>query len=618
MKGPQQSSVLLAGLVVVLMRMGSASATSTGDVDDLKITAPFFESFSSPSVGDVWIASTASKSGSADETDEELLRYKGEWAFEGPSAPPALAADIGLVLKTVAARHAISARFPAPVDMSATASDEPLVIQYEVKLQTGLECGGAYMKLLTHDPAFDPKAFEEKTPYTIMFGPDRCGTTNKVHFIFRHVNPVDGSIEEKHMNTPPAAVMDQKTNLYTLIVRPDNSFEVLINNVSAKAGSLLTDMSPPVNPAETIADPTDSKPADWVDAETMTDPDAVKPADWDEEAPASVVDETAAMPEGWLVEEDDQIPDPTAVKPEEWLDEEDGDWVAPLVPNPKCEAVGCGPWTQPMIRNPAYKGKWSAPMIPNPAYKGPWAPRSIPNPAYFSDPAPYKFSPIGAIGFELWTMSANILFDNVYVGHSIAEAQKLAEASYVAKHAAEAAAEPEPVAPEAEAKADGAGGESGASPYSLAALLTKGKASLDLAQVAFVKYAAAFSSDPLGTMKSEPTVTASLLLAFLSVLSLPFSFALIFMSAPAKKGKGAKVTSSAVPATATTTTKASTKAAKKAAVKADETGDETATEETSSAPSTTTTTTSTPAKLKKRATASSSAAKSGTDGDEEE
>lgn len=37
-------------------------------------------------------------------------------------------------------------------------------------------------------------------------------------------------------------------------------------------------------------------------------------------------------------------------------DEEDGDWIAPLVPNPKCEDVaGCGPWTQPKIRNPEYK-----------------------------------------------------------------------------------------------------------------------------------------------------------------------------------------------------------------------------------------------------------------------
>jgi hypothetical protein len=39
-----------------------------------------------------------------------------------------------------------------------------------------------------------------------------------------------------------------------------------------------------------------------------------------------------------------------------YQDEEDGDWIAPLVPNPKCEeGAGCGPWTQPKIKNPDYK-----------------------------------------------------------------------------------------------------------------------------------------------------------------------------------------------------------------------------------------------------------------------
>ena len=42
-----------------------------------------------------------------------------------------------------------------------------------------------------------------------------------------------------------------------------------------------------------------------------------------------------------------------------WDEEEDGDWVAPTVPNPKCEERGCGPWEKPTINNPAYKGKWT-------------------------------------------------------------------------------------------------------------------------------------------------------------------------------------------------------------------------------------------------------------------
>ena len=30
-----------------------------------------------------------------------------------------------------------------------------------------------------------------QTPYTIMFGPDKCGSDSKLHFIFRHTNPLN-------------------------------------------------------------------------------------------------------------------------------------------------------------------------------------------------------------------------------------------------------------------------------------------------------------------------------------------------------------------------------------------------------------------------------------------
>ena len=60
-----------------------------------------------------------------------------------------------------------------------------LVIQYEVKLQDGLDCGGAYIKLLKKEEGkdFDPEQFSNQTPYVIMFGPDKCGTDNKVNII---------------------------------------------------------------------------------------------------------------------------------------------------------------------------------------------------------------------------------------------------------------------------------------------------------------------------------------------------------------------------------------------------------------------------------------------------
>lgn len=59
----------------------------------------------------------------------------------------------------------------------------------------------------------------DQTPFTIMFGPDKCGSTNKVHFIFRHRNPKTGEWEEKHLDNPPAPKITKTTALYTLIVK---------------------------------------------------------------------------------------------------------------------------------------------------------------------------------------------------------------------------------------------------------------------------------------------------------------------------------------------------------------------------------------------------------------
>ncbi|OJD35143.1 calnexin precursor [Diplodia corticola] len=415
----------------------ASSSTSTSAVEKptftpTTITAPFFEQFTDD-WEERWKVSHAKK-----ENTEEEWAYVGTWSVEEPSVLKGIEGDKGLVIKDKAAHHAISAKFPKAVDNT----DNTLVVQYEVKLQDGLECGGAYMKLLQDNKALHAEEFSNASPYVIMFGPDKCGATNKVHFIFKHKNPKTGEYEEKHLKSPPSARISKTSALYTLIVKPDQTFEIKINGESIRNGTLLEDFTPAVNPAEEIDDPNDSKPEDWVDQAKIADPEATKPEDWDEDAPYEIVDEEAEKPEDWLEDEPSTIPDPEAEKPEDWDDEEDGDFIAPTVPNPKCDEVsGCGPWTAPMKKNPAYKGKWTAPLIDNPDYKGPWAPRKIANPDYFEDKTPANFEPIGAIGFEIWTMQKDILFDNIYVGHSIEDAQKLQEESYDVKVKVEKAEE---------------------------------------------------------------------------------------------------------------------------------------------------------------------------------
>ncbi|OOQ91098.1 Calnexin like protein [Penicillium brasilianum] len=410
------------------------------------LKAPFLEQFTDDWESR-WKLSHAKKD---DPKSEEDWAFVGEWAVEEPSVFKGIEGDKGLVVKNAAAHHAISAKFPKKIDNKG----KTLVVQYEVKPQNSLVCGGAYLKLLQENKKLHQEEFSNATPYVIMFGPDKCGATNKVHFIFRHKNPKTGEYEEKHLKSPPVARTSKVTSLYTLIIKPDQTFEILINGESVKAGSLLEDFTPPVNPEKEIDDPKDRKPADWVDEVQIPDPEATKPADWDEEAPFEIVDEDAEKPADWLDDEPTSVPDPEAEKPEDWDDEEDGDWLAPTVPNPKCADVsGCGEWTRPLIKNPEYKGKWSAPMIDNPAYKGLWAPRKIANPGYYEDKTPSNMEPMGAIGFEIWTMQNDILFDNIYIGHSVDEAEQLRKETFDVKfpieEAEEEASKPKPETPAA-------------------------------------------------------------------------------------------------------------------------------------------------------------------------
>lgn len=87
-----------------------------------------------------WIKSAAKKL----DTIEEIAQYDGEWALEEPQRR-LFSGDLGLVLKSKVKHAAIAANLAKPFEFR----DRPLVVQYEVQLQDGQECGGSYLKLLT-------------------------------------------------------------------------------------------------------------------------------------------------------------------------------------------------------------------------------------------------------------------------------------------------------------------------------------------------------------------------------------------------------------------------------------------------------------------------------------
>jgi len=255
--------------------------------------------------------------------------------------------------------------------------DKDLVVQYSVKNEQNIDCGGGYLKLFKE---LDPLNFTGDSEYNIMFGPDICGSKSMVHTIFNY----NGKNHDLKKNV--AAPNDLLTHTYTLIVKPDQTYQVLVDGEEKAAGSLLEDWD--FLPPKTIPDPEAKKPEDWVDEAEIDDPEDVKPAGYDD------------IPEF--------IPDPEAEKPEDWDDEMDGDWEAPS------------------IANPDFQGKWTPKRIPNPDYKGPWVHPEIDNPEYkvVNDIYAYDF---GRVGLDLWQVKSGTIFDDILITDDVEAAAKVRE-----------------------------------------------------------------------------------------------------------------------------------------------------------------------------------------------
>merc|ERR1712227_1155681 len=163
------------------------------------------------------------------------------------------------------------------------------------------------------------------------------------------------------------------SHLYRMVLKPDNTVRVEIDEEKIYEGSLKEDWEL-LKPKE-IPDPADKKPEDWVDDSMMNDPESKKPDDWVEEK---------------------RIVDPAAKKPDDW--------------------------DAPMIDNPDYKGEWSVKRISNPAYKGVWEQKKIANPEYKDDDNLYSYADFGFLGFDLWQVKGGTIFDNIIITDDKAEA----------------------------------------------------------------------------------------------------------------------------------------------------------------------------------------------------
>jgi calnexin len=169
-------------------------------------------------------------------------KFNGKFTVE-TRKKEALVGDVGLLVPEAAKHYGISTQFPAIEGQK----DVPFVVQFEVAFQDGMSCGGSYLKLFDSQGKHASE-FDNETPFVIMFGPDRCGATDKIHFILQHKNPKTGKWEEKHSKETATSPHDQRTHLYGLVLNSDNSYEILIDGEVKASGNLLSSMEPAVNP----------------------------------------------------------------------------------------------------------------------------------------------------------------------------------------------------------------------------------------------------------------------------------------------------------------------------------------------------------------------------------
>jgi len=275
--------------------------------------------------------------------------------------------------------YSISSKMAKP----STSKGKSLVVQFSAKVENHQYafCGGGYIKLMPD--GFKPATFGGDDEYHIMFGPDLCGyDISHVHAIF---NNKGTNLLKTDKISLEYSDKNEFTHLYTLVVNPDGTYEVLFDLESKAKGKLEDDWA---FPKKMIDDPADKKPSDWVDETEIDDPAAKKPDGYDD-IPA-------------------QIPDPDATKPEDWDDEDDGEWEPPLIDNPE------------------FKGEWVAPKIANPDYKGEWSPTQIAN-ADYEEGVQLAAYDSAHVGFELWVVNNGTIFDNILVTDDIEYAKAQGE-----------------------------------------------------------------------------------------------------------------------------------------------------------------------------------------------
>ncbi|XP_074194093.1 calreticulin-3 isoform X3 [Rhinolophus sinicus] len=202
-------------------------------------------------------------------------------------------------------------------------------------------------------------------------GPDICGFDIKqVHVILHFKN-------QYHSNKKPIRCkVDGFTHLYTLILRPDLTYEVKIDGQAIESGSIEYDWN--LTSLKKMEKPS----AESEDREQKRED---KPQDWEK-----------------------HFLDAGASKPSDWNSELDGDW--PAV----------------MLQKPPYQDG----LKPEGIEKDVWLHQKMKNTNYLTEYDLSEFENIGAIGLELWQVRSGTIFDNFLITDDEEYAENFAKATW--------------------------------------------------------------------------------------------------------------------------------------------------------------------------------------------
>lgn len=151
----------------------------------------------------------------------------GKWAVSTGDCYGSQQKWLGLTTTQSHRDYLLYTNFNQP--MNTTKSD--FVLSYTLRMNPFVDCSGQFVKIM--DASSDMTNFSQDLPFAIKFGPDVCGPSFKrTHVVIMYNG------KEYETNHPIGVIKDPFTHSYSLIIRANNTYAVLIDGEVADESTL--------------------------------------------------------------------------------------------------------------------------------------------------------------------------------------------------------------------------------------------------------------------------------------------------------------------------------------------------------------------------------------------